>query len=113
VAAHYEYLLEHEKILMMSEACAPKPLNPRVLEQNATLADKDIAILRRIAGGNFDKTALIAACEQLDGIGKDKIDTILKRLKKDGLIFGELRDGKTYYALTVGGKAHLHDKNKE
>ncbi len=25
LSPHYEYLLEHEKIVMMAEACSPKP----------------------------------------------------------------------------------------
>ncbi len=68
------------------------------------MADVDLAILRRIDGSNLDKTALLATCEKLDGIGKEKVEPVLKRLKKDGLIFGEIREGKTYYALNVKGK---------
>jgi hypothetical protein len=104
VAAHYEYLLEHEKIVMMAEACSPKPSNPRSPEEIKAMADVDLAVLQRIDGCNLDKVVLVATCEKLDGVGKEKTELVLKRLKKDGLIFGESRGGKIYYALTVKGK---------
>jgi hypothetical protein len=67
VAAHYEYLMEHEKILMMSAARSPKPPSPRAPDKNETMAGDNLAVLRRIDGSNLDKTALIATCAQLDG----------------------------------------------
>jgi hypothetical protein len=110
VAAHYEYLLEHEK-MMMSAVRSPKPPSPRAPDKNATMAGDDLAVLRRIGGSNLDKIALLATCEKLDGIGREKAEPILKRLKKDDLIFGESREGRTYYALTVSGKACLYSRD--
>lgn len=106
VAAHYEYLLEHERILMMSTARGHKPTVPREPDTSAAVTGNDLAVLRRIdgGGGSLDKATLIAITEKLDGIGKEKAESIIKRLKKDGLVFGESRGGKTYYALTVKGK---------
>ncbi len=105
VAAHYEYLLEHERIMaMMGAARSPKPAVSLASEKSPAVAGDDLAVLRRIDGGDLDKAALIAACEKLDGIGKEKVENALKRLKKDGLVFGEVRGGKTFYSLTVKGK---------
>ncbi len=112
VAAHYEYLLEHEKI-MMSANSNLSASKSHSREKTMNKSDDDLAILQRIDGSDLDKTALIAISEKLDGIGKEKAASILKRLKKVGLIFGEVRAGKTYYALTVEGKELVHDlKNR-
>ncbi len=105
VAAHYEYLLEHERIMaMMGAARSSKPAVSRASDKSPAVAGDGLAVLRRIDGGDLDKAALIAACEKLDGIGKGKAEAALKRLKRDGLVFGETRGGKTHYALTVKGK---------
>ncbi len=104
VAAHYEYLLEHEKIMMMSAARSPKPTVSQEPEKSAAVAGDDLAVLRRIEGSDLDKAAVLATCEKLDGIGKEKAEHTLKRLMRDGLVFGEVREGKTHYALTVKGK---------
>ncbi len=105
VAAHYEYLLEHEKIAAMIAASASKETSsvPRGTEVKA-MPDSDLAVLQQVGAGGLDKAALIAACEKLDKIEKGKIDSMLRRLKKEGFIFGEMREGKTYYALTAKGK---------
>ena len=106
VAAHYEYLLEHEKIAATIAARGSKQAGslPRGTEVTA-MFDGDLAVLLRIGAGGLDKAALIAVCEKLDKIGKDDCDSMLKRLKKNGFVFGEMRGGKTYYALTARGKA--------
>nr|MDO8084798.1 PadR family transcriptional regulator [Candidatus Sigynarchaeum springense] len=105
VAAHYEYLLEHEKIAAMIAASGSKKASslPRGTEVKA-MSDSDLAILLRIESGGLDKAALLADCETLDKIEKGTVEPALKRLKKDGFIFGEMRGGKTYYALTAKGK---------
>jgi len=106
VAAHYEYLLEHEKIAMMIAASGSKKAGSLHRDTYVkAMSDTDLAILLRIEPGGIDKAALIADCEKFDKIGKADCDSTLKRLKKDGLVFGEMRGGKTYYALTAKGKA--------
>jgi predicted transcriptional regulator len=114
VAAHYEYLLEHEKIAAMIAARDPKLAGslPRGMEVKA-ISNDGLAVLLRIEAGGLDKTALLAACERLDNIGKDTCNSALKRLKKDGFIFGEMREGKTYYALTAKGRVACSRISKE